>query len=78
MPKKKIGEFNGRPIVVGDHNIVTENEILYVPINGFIALFERKENGDLTPITVGYSDGPSFGESRPREEDMVDEMTSEL
>lgn len=34
MPKKKIGELFGRPIVIGDHNLVTKNEIYCLMLEG--------------------------------------------
>ena len=50
--KKRIGELNGKPIVIGDENEVTKNEIHYSIVDGIVALKVRKDDGKLHVITV--------------------------
>lgn len=45
--KKKIGNLYGKPIVVGDTNLVTSNEILYTENQGRAELIKRNSNGEL-------------------------------
>lgn len=48
---KKIGELKGKPIVQGDSNIITTNQILYKESEGKVSLFSREE-GKLVPLTA--------------------------
>lgn len=49
--KKKVGELFHKPIVIGDPNIVTDNEILLQEINKKIVLSERTEDGEFSTMT---------------------------
>jgi len=57
--KKRIGELNGKPIVIGGENEVTKNEIHYSVEEGIVVLKVRKDDGKLHPITVS-EDTPSL------------------
>lgn len=50
--KKRIGELNGNPIVIGGENEVTKNEIHYSVVDGIIVLKVRKDDGKLHPVTA--------------------------
>ena len=50
--KKRIGELNGKPIVIGSENEVTKNEVHYSIVDGIIVLKVRKDDGQLHAITV--------------------------
>ena len=54
--KKRIGELNGKPIVIGDENEVTKNEIHYSIVEGIVVLKVRKDDGKLHAITVDETD----------------------
>ena len=43
--KKRIGELNGKPIVIGNENEVTKNEVHYSIVGGIVVLKVRK--GDV-------------------------------
>lgn len=58
--KKRIGELNGKPIVIGSENEVTKNEVHYSIVDGIVVLKVRKDDGQLHAITVGETaDVPS-------------------
>lgn len=62
--KKRIGELNGKPIVVGDENMVTINEVHYSIIDDIVVLKVRKSDGKLHAITVDETaDAPSTNPS---------------
>ena len=66
--KKRIGELNGKPIVVGDENMVTINEVHYSIIDDIVVLKVRKSDGKLHAITVDETaDVPSTGPSESDE-----------
>ena len=50
--KKRIGELNGKPIVIGSENEVTKNEVHYSVVDGIVVLKVRKDDGQLHAITV--------------------------
>ena len=50
--KKRIGELNGKPIVIGSENEVTKNEVHYSVVDGIVVLKVRKDDGKLHAITV--------------------------
>ena len=50
--KKRIGELNGKPIVIGSENEVTKNEVHYSIVDGIVVLKVRKDDGQLHAITV--------------------------
>ena len=50
--KKRIGELNGKPIVIGSENEVTKNEVHYSIVDGIVVLKVRKDDGKLHAITV--------------------------
>ena len=50
--KKRIGELNGKPIVIGSENEVTKNEVHYSIVDGIVILKVRKDDGQLHAITV--------------------------
>ena len=50
--KKRIGELNGNPIVIGGENEVTKNEIHYSVVDGIVVLKVRKDDGKLHPVTA--------------------------
>ena len=50
--KKRIGELNGKPIVIGSENEVTKNEVHYSVVHGIVVLKVRKDDGQLHAITV--------------------------
>ena len=50
--KKRIGELNGKPIVIGNENEVTKNEVHYSIVDGLVVLKVRKDDGKLHAITV--------------------------
>lgn len=52
--KIKIGELNGKPIVQGDENVVTENELLLKDNSIY-----QRENGELKSILGGGGDDPT-------------------
>ena len=54
--KKRIGELNGKPIVIGNENEVTKNEIHYSIVEGIVVLKVRKDDGKLHAITVDETD----------------------
>ena len=43
--KKRIGELNGKPIVIGSENEVTKNEVHYSIVDGIVVLKVRKDDG---------------------------------
>ena len=49
--KKRIGELNGKPIVIGSENEVTKNEVHYSIVDGIVVLKVRKDDGQLHAIT---------------------------
>lgn len=51
MSKKRIGELNGKPIVIGDSNLINKNEILAETYEGSLVLSERN-GSDLKTITA--------------------------
>lgn len=51
--KVRVGELKGVPIVVGDSNTVTKNEILLKSTNDKISLYIRDSNQELKKITEG-------------------------
>lgn len=58
--KKRIGELNGKPIVIGNENEVTKNEVHYSVVDGIVVLKVRKDDGQLHAITVNETtDTPS-------------------
>ena len=58
--KKRIGELNGKPIVIGSENEVTKNEVHYSIVDDIVVLKIRKDDGQLHAITVGETtDVPS-------------------
>lgn len=58
--KKRIGELNGKPIVIGSENEVTKNEVHYSIVDDIVVLKVRKDDGQLHAITVGETtDVPS-------------------
>lgn len=58
--KKRIGELNGKPIVIGSENEVTKNEVHYSIVDDIVVLKARKDDGKLHAITVDETaDGPS-------------------
>ena len=58
--KKRIGELNGKPIVIGSENEVTKNEVHYSIVDGIVVLKVRKDDGQLHAITVNETtDVPS-------------------
>ena len=58
--KKRIGELNGKPIVIGSENEVTKNEVHYSIVDDVVVLKVRKGDGKLHAITVDETaDGPS-------------------
>lgn len=54
--KKRIGELNGKPIVIGGENEVTKNEIHYSVEEGIVVLKVRKDDGKLHPVTAVEDD----------------------
>lgn len=50
--KKRIGELNGKPIVIGSEDEVTKNEVHYSVVDGIVVLKVRKDDGQLHAITV--------------------------
>ena len=56
MTKKRIGELKGKPIVQGDPNLITNNQILYKESEGKVSLFSR-EDGELVPLTASSMNG---------------------
>ena len=54
--KKRIGELNGKPIVIGGENEVTKNEIHYSVVDGIVVLKVRKDDGKLHPVTAAEDD----------------------
>lgn len=52
--KRRIGTINGKPIIEGDNNILTKNEISYTQNGNFINLNERDKNGNLTSLNGDY------------------------
>ena len=50
--KKRIGELNGKPVVIGNENEVTKNEVHYSIVDGLVVLKVRKDDGKLHAITV--------------------------
>ena len=50
--KKRIGELNGKPIVIGSENEVTKNEVHYSVVDDIVVLKVRKDDGQLHAITV--------------------------
>lgn len=54
--KKRIGELNGKPIVIGDENETTKNEIHYSIVEGIVVLKVRKDDGKLHAITIDETD----------------------
>lgn len=54
--KKRIGELNGKPIVIGGENEVTKNEIHYSVVDGIVILKVRKDDGKLHPVTAAEDD----------------------
>ena len=58
--KKRIGELNGKPIVIGSENEVTKNEVHYSIVDSIVVLKVRKDDGQLHAITVDETaDAPS-------------------
>jgi hypothetical protein len=55
--KKKVGELYDKPIVIGNHNDITKDEILLKNNGGGITLSERKD-GELKNITNTSSFSP--------------------
>lgn len=55
MTKKKIGVLNGKPVIQGDPNLITKNEILYKNDNNTIQLQERQGN-ELKSLTNSSSE----------------------
>ena len=53
--KRRIGIIKGKPIIEGDNNIITKNEISYTQIGNFINLKERDKNGNLESLNADYS-----------------------
>lgn len=51
--KKKIGELNGKAIVVGNQHFVTTNEYLYQTTENGFTLSKRGANGKLQVVTAG-------------------------
>lgn len=49
--KKKIGELNGKPIIVGDENSLTKNEILLEGSNENITAMKVRQDGEVQTIT---------------------------
>lgn len=52
---RRIGTLNGKPIIEGDSNILSKNEISYIESGNFINLKERDENGNLKSLYADYS-----------------------
>ena len=53
--KRRVGTINGKPIIEGDNNTLTKNEISYTQNGNFINLKERDKNGNLESLNADYS-----------------------
>lgn len=53
MGKKRVGTLYNKPVVEGDPNLITRNEILVKKSKDTILMQERGDSGDLSPITAG-------------------------
>lgn len=68
--KKRIGELNGKPIVIGSENEVTKNEVHYSVVDDIVVLKVRKDDGQLHAITVDETaDTPDTPPATPPEEE---------
>ena len=74
--KKRIGELNGKPIVIGSENEVTKNEVHYSVVDGIVVLKVRKDDGQLHAITVDETaDVPSATPSEDEEGQIIPDDT---
>lgn len=55
MAKKKIGEIYNKPIVIGDKNLMNDNEIHIDDLQG-----SGDGNGDLEPLIFHFYDGTMY------------------
>lgn len=70
--KKRIGELNGKPIVIGSENEVTKNEVHYSIVDGIVVLKVRKDDGQLHAITVNETaDVPSVSSLEDEEGQII-------
>lgn len=70
--KKRIGELNGKPIVIGSENEVTKNEVHYSIVDGIVVLKVRKDDGQLHAITVNETaDVPSVASLEDEEGQII-------
>lgn len=53
MGKKRVGTLYNKPVVEGDPNLITRNEILVKKSKDTILMQERGDSGDLSSITAG-------------------------
>lgn len=74
--KKRIGELNGKSIVIGDENEITKNEIHYSIVEGLVVLKVRKNDGKLHAITVDETaDNPSITPPENEETQVISDNT---
>ena len=74
--KKRIGELNGKPIVIGSENEVTKNEVHYSIVDGIVVLKVRKDDGQLHAITVNETaDVPSVTSLEDEEGQIIPDDT---
>lgn len=74
--KKRIGELNGKPIVIGSENEVTKNEVHYSVVDGIVVLKVRKDDGQLHAITVDETtDVPSVTSLEDEEGQIISDDT---
>ena len=74
--KKRIGELNGKPIVIGSENEVTKNEVHYSIVDGIVILKVRKDDGQLHAITVNETaDVPSVTSLEDEEGQIISDDT---
>ena len=77
--KKRIGELNGKPIVIGSENEVTKNEVHYSIVDGLVVLKVRKDDGKLHAITVDETaDIPSTTSLEDEESQVILDNTETL
>lgn len=56
MGKKRVGTLYNKPVVEGDPNLITKNEIHVKKSKDTISMQERDNSGGLSPITAGGND----------------------
>ena len=74
--KKRIGELNGKPIVIGNENEVTKNEVHYSVVDDIVVLKVRKDDGQLHAITANETaDVPSTSSLEDEEGQIIPDDT---